>query len=188
MRGLVRSLLLSTSLLALGCGGAPPVVSEPPPPAPPPTLVASAPRLAEGVTQLDPVCAEGTEERCDAVDQDCDGRIDEGCEGATDAPFVVSVAWNGTADVDLVLSAPEGVSPDREARGCDGPRLERASISQPHAGPYRVEVAHAGPCGEPAPVTVSVSLSVNGAALGPFNRTLAPGERAAIVELDLLPE
>ncbi len=181
----VRTVLAMLVLLASACGGAPPPRAEAAPPAAP-ALVASEPRLAEGVTLLAPVCAEGTAEACDAIDQDCDGAIDEGCEGAADAPLVAAVAWNGSAAVELVLHGPG--APITVTGACDGPRLARAAAPALEAGTYALELAHVDACGDEEPITITSMVSVDGAALGPFNRALAPGERARVVELDLSPE
>ena len=170
------------SLLAIACGSSPPPTAEPPPSLVPARLTASPLRLAPGATALAPVCAEGAEEACDAVDQDCDGAIDEGCEGAPAAALTAAAAWSGPARIELSIAGPSSTSAAGE---CDAPSLARAALDAPAPGTYRVEVARADACGGEAPVTVSVSLAVGGETLGPFNRTLRPGERAPVLELDL---
>ena len=174
--------LLFVALLAAGCGGEPPpVVSAPPPRAP--ELVCTEPQLAEGVALMDPTCAEGADEACDALDGDCDGHVDEGCEGARDAEVEVALAWNGRADVDLVLEAPGEPARVTSRGDCAEPadaRLERAHLEALREGEYRVALQHTA-CGEGGPVTASVTVSVRGEVLGTFNRELAPGAESDVV-------
>lgn len=198
----MRARWLPPAILLAACGGAGPARDLVWEPAVGPVLVAYRPHLAPGVTALDPVCAEGVEEACDAIDQDCDGRIDEGCEGCTDAPFVAALAWNGSADLDLVFefatstTAATTADMDRLRSGIaysapEGQRVERLALRELVEATYRVGVAYRGSCGDDAsdagscgdeqPVTVSLSLSVNGAVHGPFNRTLMRGETADLV-------
>jgi len=179
-----RSLAL---LLLTACGA--PAAPAPAAPAPAPVaLEARDPALAEGVVALAPACVESGDEACNALDDDCDGRIDEGCEGALDGAFVAALAWNGTADVDLVVTPPTG-EPERVASqgGCADPEalaLERAAIGELEEGTYRVELARAA-CGDEGPITASVTLAADGRTLGTFNRPLAPGERAPIGSIEV---
>lgn len=115
------------------------------------------PVLAEGVTPVEVACEEGADEACNALDDDCDGVIDEAesC-GAATGPLQITTAWNTGADLDLYLTDPngemvsfqrrEGASGshlDRSARGSCGPgsqpRLENVVYAnRPPPGEYTV--------------------------------------------------
>lgn len=181
-----RTLLLVVLSASCGAPAAPATVGEP---AAPVAVQPSDPVLAEGVVAIEPVCAARADEVCNAADDDCDGRIDEGCEGVRAAPMVVAVAWNGTADVDLAIAGPSSVSRTESRGGCAPtaePPFERVTLHELAPGPHRIELVRAS-CGDDGPVTASVTVAAHDRLLGTFNRSLAPGERAAILELELEP-
>lgn len=116
----------------------------------------------------------GLEQCFNAVDDDCNGLVDEGC-GVPDAPLVLLAAWgDNPADVDWVVTLPDGTVIDKRRRnsapfrydrdcpsaGCHGQNVEIFSAdgaSLPR-GSYRAELRLTDPKSARFPVEVSVSL------------------------------
>ncbi len=87
----------------------------------------------DGVTYETAPCTRGTAETCNAKDDDCDGRIDNGC-GYESGNVQVTIAWGTGADLDLVVENPLGEviswraeqswtgTMDHRTERCDGTR------------------------------------------------------------------
>ena len=168
------------------------------------------PTVAAGATVVQVACAEGAAEACNAVDDDCDGVVDEGC-GYASGPIQVTVAWNSDADLDLYVVDPgeetvsfqrregaTGATMDHVARGAcvaaDGEsaeggeqRVENVYWNRlPPQGEYRVELHYLFECDTDAgPTTATVSVSVSGAVVGAYNLTLTPTQRETVVRFTL---
>lgn len=180
------------SLVIAACGpSARPVPDREPQPVVTPARVEPSVTPAPAATAMAPSCTEGTLERCDAVDQNCDGRIDEGC-GYEPGPLQVTMAWNSDADVDLRVTGPAGeVLPrDREDAGACGDtsrdRIENVHAPAPTAGRYEVALRYASECEqEIGTTTATVSIAASGRVLGVYNVSLEPGAEVPVATVEL---
>lgn len=164
-----------------------------------------SPRVDSGVTVAEHACTAGAPEQCDALDDDCNGVIDDGCGYASGA-LQITLGWNSGADVDLFVTDPGGQTlmynashrssssggrMDYDARGeC---RAEQAHkqienvfwAEKPPSGQYKVEVGYWAPCGDAGETQATVSIAVGGRVLGVYGYTLHPEERATVVTFTL---
>jgi tRNA (guanosine-2'-O-)-methyltransferase len=146
-------------------------------------------------------CANPIEESCNALDDDCDGVIDDGCEYGTGL-IQVTASWDTGADIDLYVtgplgdtlsfqrpSTPFGGRLDHSGRGeCDGdlpnPQVENARWvgNKPIEGIYEVEVHYWGECiGGGGPTNVTISVAVARRIAGQYRHSVLPGERIRVV-------
>ncbi|MEO0326464.1 MAG: hypothetical protein AAF447_26185 [Myxococcota bacterium] len=169
-----------------------------------PVLAADALSLeaGEGVVRVPTVCDRAAGEACNGLEDDCDGRVDEGCGYAAGA-LQVTVAWNSDADVDLYVIDPSGEALsfhqrrtesgghlDHDARGACRPqaqeRVENAVWHDaPPPGTYRVEAHYLFECDEAGPTTTTVSVATAGVVAGAYNYTLSPNERATLLTFEV---
>jgi len=175
-----------------GCGGtsAPPPVPDPaPPPAPGEPTADPAP----GVVAVAYTCAAEAEERCNGVDDDCDGELDEGC-GFEGGVLSVSLAWDEPVDLDVRVVGPGDRALDghRASGACESEepsaRLEHVSSgdAEPAAGIWDVAVRGSDACGrDVGEATASVSVAVDGRVLGTWNATVGPGAEVPIASVEL---
>jgi hypothetical protein len=144
---------------------------------------------AEGVARLPIACASDAIDRCDAVDRDCDGEIDEGC-GYGEGAVAVIATWNSDADLDLL--GTNAATTSHEGKGsCEGgtepSHIESIRIPELVAGSYPIRIAHRDSCGgdADAATTVSLSAAVAGEVFGPYNTQIAPGEERDVLTVYL---
>lgn len=196
-----RMALASRALVLLPlCACAAPAAPQPAPP--PRARSASAPAghtaaVHSGISARDEACAPGPEKTCNAVDDDCNGVIDDGC-GYSGGGAQVTIAWDSGADIDLYVTDPSGAtlyyheqhrtSPaggqlDHDARGDCRPeqthqRIENAYWPAPPAsGTYKVELHYFGPCGVSSQTRVTISVAALGKPVGTYEYALSPDER-----------
>jgi hypothetical protein len=187
----------------------PPPVAAPPPPPPAPTVQETV--LHAGVTALPTECASAlaraAAETCNALDDNCNGIVDEGCPYAADPQGVqITIAWNTGADIDLYVRDPSGEmvfyneqarrspvggSLDHPARGRCRPEQPITNVESAHwpapapDGPYKVELHYFGPCGDPVETEVTMSVVVHGKLGGVYRYKLQPEERVEAVSFEL---
>ena len=162
---------------------------------------AQEPRIRT-LTDVEALCVPGSNELCNAIDEDCDGRIDEGGCPYRSGDVQVTMTWNNGSDIDLFVREPDGdvLSHQRStsARGglfdyagrgqCDSaieyPRIENVSWLREDApeGEYQLLLHRWGDCLDRATetqdaVSVILSISVAGVRLGTFQVELGPQER-----------
>ena len=174
------------------------------------TIVVEAPSLGwiEADADAEPVprdCGAAVEETCNALDDNCDGVIDEGC-GYGGGLMQITASWDTGSDIDLYVTGPSGellsfqrpLSPgggrvDHSGRGdCDptmpNPRLEniRWLHDRPTPGVYEVQLHYWGECvSGGGPTTATVSVAIDREIAGQYVYTLLPGERKVIARFQI---
>jgi hypothetical protein len=184
--------------LCFGCAARAKPPEPPPPPQPPPAApVGRTASVHSGVNPLELACAAQTKETCNAIDDDCNGVIDDGC-GYQNGAVQVTIGWDTGADIDLYVVDPSGEALyyheqhrttraggrlDHDARGdCrseqSNPRIENAFWPAPApSGAYQLELHYFGPCGDSSETHVTISVAALGAPLGSYRYQLKPEER-----------
>jgi tRNA (guanosine-2'-O-)-methyltransferase len=182
-----RGLGLALSATFLGCAA---TTTAPPKAA---NVVASELAAPEGSTLVETCTPTGPELCFNAIDDNCNGVIDEGC-GPETGLLQFTIAWSApSADVNLSLTAPGGqhvpsgserVSGpfhlDRDCpgdEGCGGQNVENVYFEgeDPPRGKYEVEIALEALHGEEPPVQVHFGARLGSRTVG-FDVSLAPGD------------
>lgn len=165
---MLRSIIITAALAGLL-----PACLEVAPPSETPVDVkkVEAPPDLELVTACVPT---GMELCFDALDNNCNGVIDEGC-GLNTGLLQFTIAWSQSeADVDLVVDAPKssgddeggdvGLARDRDCPndGCYGQNVENVYLTdgRPRRGAYRVVVRLAELPDDDEPVKVRLSARI----------------------------
>ncbi len=112
-------------------------------------LVSLAP--PDGTAYASAACQRNAVEQCNGLDDNCDGRIDNGC-GYSSGEVQVTIAWGTGADLDLTVENPDGESiswrtedgygggrMDQRTEGCDGTRLGVAIAASRRQSALRLE-------------------------------------------------
>jgi len=151
-RSILKPRLVGAASVALACGAC----LELPPPRD--AAVTLEPRdVVASTMAMEAGCVTSGVERCfDALDDNCNGVIDEGC-GLETGILQFVVAWTEPVDVDLRVSGPDGAEAavgettpsgllkDRDCKGtvdCHGQNIENVFLADgwPRRGRYRVAV------------------------------------------------
>jgi hypothetical protein len=161
--------------------------------------------VAEGTGEVGFTCTAGTPELCNAVDDNCDGQIDEGC-GWDGGALQITLAWNTRADVDLFVRDPRGEllshqSPktasggemNHSARGgcvtgtaaeAKADQIENAVWKAPPApGDYELVAHYWGECTGGGATMVTVTISAFGRVIGSYNAELDPGDKRSVATI-----
>lgn len=145
-----------------------------------PTATAQVTPPAEA-TVVQARCDAAAPESCNGLDDNCNGRIDEGC-GYNSGGLQITVSWETDADLNLVVtdpqsnevseghSVPNGGALDQTANfNCvrSRPTLENAvwTAATPPRGRYEVRVTAFDMCSADA-TPATVSMSVGGRVVG----------------------
>lgn len=147
--------------------------------------------------QLAVTCEPGAYEKCNAIDDDCNGVIDDEC-GYEGGEVQITVGWDSGADIDMYVTDPSGATLfyndahkrsrigghlDHDARGdCrreqQNPRIENAYWPSPAtAGNYRVQLQYFSPCAKGATTEATLTVEVDSQPLGTYRFKLEPEQR-----------
>lgn len=157
------------------------------------SVVAQKMMSPDGVALVIACTPTGKEICFNAIDDNCNGVIDEGCGVATGV-LQFTIAWgDSSADVDLVVTDPTGTKTSKDNKstpgglrldracggkddGCHGQKFENVYFegNEPPRGKYLVEVKLADLRGAESPVKVRVGARVGSRTFG-ADLALAPG-------------
>ncbi|MCB9597085.1 MAG: hypothetical protein H6719_30455 [Sandaracinaceae bacterium] len=174
------------ALLALGCGASTPIERDVAPAPGPATLDVSEATPADGVTVMPSVCFE--QERCDALDSDCDGHVDEGCPSVASGELEIGLAWNDDSSLTIALEPTSvelaGDDPEVDCGDAMQPRRARWSVPALAPGDYRIRVARTDACEAAEHTQASVAVAVRGRLAGTYNVTVG-AEPADVVSFSV---
>ncbi len=192
MRTRARFASLASLSFVAGCGAG----------TPQPAAVDLVPTKIEAPDDavLDTACTPTGPELCfNAIDDNCNGVIDEGC-GVSTGVLQFAIAWDeAAANVDLAVEGPDGARVDARnptrgqlhldrrcpttgagatgvAETCGGQNTENVYADTPTHGAYTVEVKLVETGGAHAPITVQFSARIGSHPTWHTRLALSPGD------------
>jgi hypothetical protein len=187
-----RALATIATSAAIALGGAACGPSAPAASAPGANVVPKNVTASEGATITSACTPTGPELCFNALDDNCNGVIDEGC-GVGTGVLQFTIAWGDSpADVDLVVIDPSGAKVHKSNRssasglqlekncpedGCHGQNVENVYFdgNEPPRGRYAVEVRLVDVHGAELPVKVRLSARLGSRTMG-MAIELSPGQ------------
>ena len=159
---------------------------------------------SEGAALVETSCNVASTEACNAIDDNCDGRVDEGC-GYSTGTIQITAAWNSRADLDLRVTDPHhetvssqhrqaasGGRMDHDGRGACRAKPRPVAIENirwfhgsPPKGRYLIELYYWGECNDGGASLATVTIAAGGKVLGSYNLEVLPGEHRAVAELEV---
>lgn len=190
--------------VSAGCGGKPLPVEKKTTPKPVPNKLDT--HIERSVDKIGYECREDSAELCNALDDNCNGVIDDGC-GYSTGSIQITLGWDTGADIDLYVTDPEGDViyyneknrhsasggfMDHDARGDCRKEQKNTQIEnvyweteQPPKGKYKVEAEYWGPCGDYDATRITVSVSIKSNIIGVFRYTMNPEERVDVANFKI---
>ena len=166
-------------------------------------LVFESAKAYENATAIPIVCSQKSEEACNAIDDNCDGQVDEDC-GYGGGPLRIVAGWSTMVDIDLYVTAPTGetmsfqnaasgsVVMDHNGRGGCSPNIPNPMVEnirwldEVESGTYVVELHYWGECQHfDGIANVVTSITLENKVVAAFEATLIPDQWLKIGEFEI---
>lgn len=178
--------LLAVALLAGGCATSAPAERTQLPAAAPHVQPAPQLRVASTLAALSLSCQQAEQPRANALDDDCDGKVDALSPGAA-----LAVSWAAAPGAELAVSLldahgqPLPATHDSRGSACtnEGAVVSATSFQQLPPGAAKLVLAHVRACADPSePTSAVISISQGGRSRS-YTVAVAPGQTLDLAEL-----